>query len=130
MFGLARQLTCSSLRYFSTEISSKSRCLPCEGIGKTLEKEQVQELLKKVQGWNVSSDNKQISKNLQLPDFMSAIRYFQKIADVAEAEGHHPDLHLTGYNKVRIDLSTHALNGLTENDFIMAMKIDSLGQGA
>jgi pterin-4a-carbinolamine dehydratase len=49
-----------------------------------LEKEQVQELLKKVQGWNVSSDNKQISKNLQLPDFMSAIRYFQKIADVAE----------------------------------------------
>ncbi|GJQ09919.1 hypothetical protein GpartN1_g1710.t1 [Galdieria partita] len=114
-------------RNFSTEITSKSRCLPCEGIGKTLEKEQVQQLLHKVKGWKVSPDNKQISKDLELSDFMSAIRYFQRIADVAEAEGHHPDLHLTGYNKVRIDLSTHALKGLTENDFIMAMKIDSLG---
>ncbi|EME29766.1 Putative pterin-4-alpha-carbinolamine dehydratase [Galdieria sulphuraria] len=129
MYGrLLQQAFLQSRKYFSTEISSKSRCLPCEGIGKTLEREQVQQLLDKVQGWKVSPDNKQIFKNLELPDFMSAIRYFQQIADVAEAEGHHPDLHLTGYNKVRIDLSTHALKGLTENDFIMAMKIDSLGR--
>eukprot|EP00871_Galdieria_phlegrea_P002256 jgi/Galph1/3030/GphlegSOOS_G1686.1 len=124
-FGQLVQL--SAKRLFATEISSKSRCLPCEGIGKTLDKEEVSKLVSKVKGWQVSSDNRQISKNMELPDFMSAIRFFQKVAEVAEAEGHHPDLHLSGYNKVKIDLSTHALGGLTENDFIMAMKIDSLG---
>ena len=57
---------------------------------------------------------------------MDAVELFQKTAEVAEAEGHHPDLHLTGYRRLRIEVTTHAIGGLSENDFILAAKIDSL----
>ena len=59
-------------------------------------------------------------------DFPTAIDFFQRVADVANKEDHHPDLHLTGYRKVAIELSTHAIGGLSENDFILAAKIDQL----
>jgi len=58
--------------------------------------------------------------------FLSAVEFIEKIAQVAEAEDHHPDLHLTGYRKLAIELSTHAIGGLSENDFILAAKIDQL----
>jgi 4a-hydroxytetrahydrobiopterin dehydratase len=59
-------------------------------------------------------------------DFLTAIQFFQDIARVAEAEDHHPDLHLTGYRNVAVELSTHAIGGLSENDFILAAKIDAI----
>ncbi|MEM1070565.1 MAG: 4a-hydroxytetrahydrobiopterin dehydratase, partial [Planctomycetota bacterium] len=58
--------------------------------------------------------------------FVEAMKILHQVADVAEAEQHHPDLHLTGYRKVRIDLTTHAIGGLSENDFIVAAKIDEM----
>ena len=58
--------------------------------------------------------------------FLEAIRLINEIAEVAESEQHHPDLHLTGYRNVRIELTTHAIGGLSENDFIVAAKIDEL----
>ena len=61
-----------------------------------------------------------------MKDFKAAVAFVNSIASVAEAEGHHPDLHLTGYRKLRVDLATHAVGGLTENDFILAAKIDRL----
>ena len=57
---------------------------------------------------------------------MTGVNFFNAVAGVAEAEDHHPDLHLTGYRNVAIEISTHAVNGLTENDFILAAKIDQL----
>ena len=61
-----------------------------------------------------------------MKDFVCAIEFVNAIARVAEGEGHHPDIHLTGYRKLRIDLNTHALGGITDNDFIVAAKIDTL----
>jgi len=59
-------------------------------------------------------------------DFVSGLAFFEKVGKLAEEEGHHPDLHLTGYRNVALELSTHAVGGLTENDFIVAAKIDLL----
>jgi 4a-hydroxytetrahydrobiopterin dehydratase len=59
---------------------------------------------------------------------MDAMDFLNRIAQVAETEGHHPDLHLTNWNRVRVELWTHALDGLTENDFILAMKVDALAE--
>lgn len=61
-----------------------------------------------------------------MKDFAAAVRFLQDIAEVAEEEDHHPDIHLTGYRKLKIDLSTHAVGGLSENDFILAAKIEKL----
>ncbi len=61
-----------------------------------------------------------------MKDFAAALDFFHRVGQVAEAEDHHPDLHLTGYRNVAIELSTHAVDGLTENDFILAAKIDQI----
>ena len=61
-----------------------------------------------------------------MKNFTAAVRLINKIAEIAESENHHPDIHLTGYRKLRIELTTHALGGLTENDFIVAAKINVL----
>jgi len=102
------------------------KCQPCEGIGESYKKNKAVEMLAKVPGWQLNSDAKQISREYAMKNFMAAVNFMQKIADVAEAENHHPDLHLTGYRKLRVDLSTHALGGLSENDFILAAKINEL----
>ncbi len=68
----------------------------------------------------------EICRKLKLADFAEAIRIINAIAELAEREQHHPDLHLTGYRQVRIDLTTHSIGGISENDFILAAKIDLL----
>ena len=67
-----------------------------------------------------------ISRKITCKHFVEAMKLVNQVADVAEAEQHHPDLHLTGYRHLRIDLTTHAIGGLSENDFIVAAKIDEL----
>lgn len=109
----------------STELSTK-KCGPCDGKTPALEPNRVQELSREVPEWQVSSDGKRISRNWKMKDFASAIDFFARVGEVAEQEGHHPDLHLTDYRNVRIELSTHAIHALSENDFIMAAKIDQL----
>jgi 4a-hydroxytetrahydrobiopterin dehydratase len=84
-----------------------------------------QTLLQDVKGWELV-DGKAIRKTVKCKDFLDAVSLIQKIAPIAEAEDHHPDLHLTGYRKLAIELSTHAIGGLSENDFILAAKIDQL----
>jgi 4a-hydroxytetrahydrobiopterin dehydratase len=61
-----------------------------------------------------------------MKNFLAAIKFIIKVAQVAEANNHHPDLHLTGYRNLRINLSTHAISGLSENDFILAANINQL----
>jgi 4a-hydroxytetrahydrobiopterin dehydratase len=105
---------------------SKKHCVPCEGIGQPLSKEGAEKLLKELPGWELSADAKNISRQLKLKNFMAAVKLIGRIAEIAEAEDHHPDIHLTGYRNLRVDLSTHALKGLSENDFIVAAKINEL----
>jgi len=104
----------------------KQHCKPCEGGVEPMEEREIAEQLRQLSGWRLDGDSKRIRKDWVAKDFSAAIEFFQKVADLANAEDHHPDLHLTGYRNVAIELSTHAIDGLSENDFILAAKIDQL----
>ena len=101
------------------------KCTPCERGADPLPPSAAQTLLADIKGWELI-DGKLLRKTIKCQDFLDAVGLIQKIAPIAEAEDHHPDLHLTGYRKLTIELSTHAIGGLSENDFILAAKIDQL----
>ena len=105
---------------------SRRKCKPCEGGTTSLTEKQARDYLQFVPGWELTSDHASIQKLYVMKHFMAAVQFIEKIAEVAEAEDHHPDLHLTGYRKLLIELSTHAIKGLSENDFILASKIEDL----
>lgn len=106
-----------------TELKNK-RCVPCEGGVPALSPEKAKELLTGLNGWILRE--KQIERELAFRGFKEALQFVNKVGEIAEEEGHHPDILLHQYNKVRIVLWTHAVSGLTENDFIVAAKIDGL----
>lgn len=106
------------------DLASK-HCVPCEGTEKPFNEEQVKIYMPALSlSWTVI-DGKKISQQFKFKNFPEAIAFVDKIVPVAEAEGHHPDLHIY-YNNVTVELWTHAIGGLSENDFIMAVKIESL----
>ena len=105
---------------------TQKKCQPCEGIGKALTLSEAQKFLSQVPDWQIDAAGKIISRELIMRNFMTAVKFIEQVAKIAEEENHHPDIHLTGYRKLRIDLSTHALKGLSENDFIVAAKINQL----
>ena len=105
---------------------TQKHCLPCEGIGAVLTEAEALEFLKQTPDWEISPNKRIIFRQLSLKNFMSAVKLINAIATIAEAENHHPDLHLSNYRHLQITLSTHALKGLTENDFIVAAKINEL----
>ncbi len=107
------------------ELSHK-KCEPCEGGVPRLTREEAVELLKGFPGWRLSDDGRRIRKTMSVINFMAGIDYFNEVAKLAEDEGHHPDLHLENYRNIAIELWTHAIGGLSENDFILAAKIDEL----
>ena len=103
----------------------KKKCIPCEGLGmKPFTREEAEKYLPDVPGWELSDDTLKISKEFKFKDFIGAINFVNKVAEVAESEGHHPDIEVH-YNKVRLTNWTHAIGGLSENDFILAAKIDA-----
>lgn len=102
---------------------TKKKCVPCEGGVPPLGDAEVAEHLKAVPQW--TRDGKQIQRKFEFPDFVAAMKFVNRIAEVAEAQGHHPDLFIH-YNQVTVSLWTHAVGGLTENDFIVAAKVDAL----
>ncbi|MBI4598275.1 MAG: 4a-hydroxytetrahydrobiopterin dehydratase [Candidatus Omnitrophica bacterium] len=104
---------------------AQRKCKPCEGGAAPLPENAARLLLADVQGWELV-DGTMIRKTIACNDFFHAVSVIQRIAPIAEAEDHHPDLHLTNYRKLTIELSTHAIGGLSENDFILAAKIDQL----
>lgn len=106
-----------------TELSQKV-CRACEGEADKLSDEEIQANLDKVSGWELSSDGAAIAKEIKTKNFKEALAAVNRIGEIAESEGHHPDLNIHGYNNLCITLSTHSLGGLSENDFIMAAKID------
>jgi 4a-hydroxytetrahydrobiopterin dehydratase len=110
----------------TTEQLLTKKCLPCEGGVPRLTLEEANELLARVPGWRLTHDGLRIRRDWTVKNFMAGLRFFQAVAEVAESEGHHPDLHLEGYRKLWIEIWTHAIGGLSENDFILAAKIDQL----
>lgn len=102
------------------------KCVPCEGGVPTVEPAEAERLLGDLPGWELADGGRAISRKWTVKNFTAGIEFFEGVAALAEDENHHPDLHLTGYRNVRIQLSTHAVGGLSENDFILAAKIDEL----
>lgn len=105
---------------------ANKRCVPCEGGVPPLSDEEAEALVASVPGWTISADSQQISRSWTVKNFVAGIDFLNKVAALAEEEGHHPDLHLEGYRQVTIVVWTHAVGGLTENDFILAAKINEL----
>ncbi len=105
---------------------NQKHCVPCEGGMPPLDHKYVQKYSKEVPEWKVSDDEKKITREFTFKDFVEAMKFVNTVADIAQAEAHHPDIYIF-YNKVRFELSTHAMNGLSENDFILAAKIDAIG---
>lgn len=102
------------------------KCVPCEGGTKPLSRSEFQVYLDSVKDWQVIQDEKAIQKTLTLKNFVEVVKLVDEIAKIAESEGHHPDLNIFDYKNLTITLSTHAIRGLSINDFILAAKIDQL----
>jgi|TARA_B100000315_G_C14287268_1_gene455788 4a-hydroxytetrahydrobiopterin dehydratase len=102
---------------------TQKKCVPCEAGGDPLPDSEVQKSLPSIPNWEL--DGKMIHKEFKFQDFKDAMVFVNKVADLAESEGHHPDITIH-WNKVRLDLWTHSMNGLSENDFIVASKIDKI----
>jgi 4a-hydroxytetrahydrobiopterin dehydratase len=113
----------------NTELADK-RCRPCEGGVEPLLAEQVTELMKGLHaGWSVSNDGKEISRRFSFPAYSRTIAFANAVAWIAIVEGHHPVL-TVGYGDCVVSYTTHAIGGLSDNDFICAAKIDRLAAGA
>lgn len=102
------------------------KCASCEDKGtKAISRDEAYTYLSEVPGWELSSDAKEISKEFVFDTFIGSIEFINQVADIAEMEGHHPDIYCF-FNKVKLSCSTHSISGLTENDFILASKIDGM----
>lgn len=100
-------------------------CKPCEGDVDALTSEQAKKLLPDIPGWALSEDAKVISRNYDFRNFLRTMSFVNAVAWIANHENHHPDMEV-GYNYCNIRFSTHAIDGLSENDFICAAKINAL----
>jgi len=105
---------------------TKKKCVPCEGIGRAYTIKEIQSHMGEIPGWILAQDGKSIERSLTLKNFVACIDLINKIKDIAEDQMHHPDLHLTGYKNLKVVLYTHALGGVTENDLIVAAKINEI----
>jgi 4a-hydroxytetrahydrobiopterin dehydratase len=110
-----------------TDLSEK-KCVPCTAQTPPLTSDAAAALLLSVPGWEIL-ESKKIIREFRFKDFAGALAFADRVGAIAEAEGHHPALLVT-YGRLRVTLSTHAVGGLSENDFIMAAKINALQQGA
>ena len=104
---------------------ASKRCVPCEGGVPALTPAQVDAALPSLRGWEAKEDHTRLRKQLRFADFKAAMRFVNAMADLAEAEGHHPDF-AVHYDTVDVTLWTHAVGGLSENDLILAAKLDRL----
>ena len=102
---------------------AEKRCKPCKGETLPMSNEEANTLLNEITGWSLLDGH--LYKEFKFKDFMEAVGFVNKLAEIAEKEDHHPNITIQ-YNKVTIDLWTHAINGLSENDFILAAKMDHI----
>lgn len=103
---------------------TQKKCVVCETGGPAMPADQAQELLKQISGWEIKLDG-HLWKSFTQEDYLKTLEFINKVGQLAESEGHHPTIHFT-WGKADIELYTHAVKGLSENDFILASKIDLL----
>ena len=104
------------------------KCVPCEGGVLPFDISEIHKYQKKVDGWNILTDEKKIfflNKKFQFKNFLDSQKFINKVGQISENEGHHPDISF-GWGYAEIKITTHAIEGLSENDFILAAKIDQL----
>jgi len=106
-----------------SELASRA-CIPCRGGTPPLTPDQIDPLLAQLTGWTVAEFH-HLEKSWRFPDFPRALAFVNRIGALAESEGHHPDIRLS-WGRVDVAIHTHKLDGLTESDFILAAKIDSM----
>jgi 4a-hydroxytetrahydrobiopterin dehydratase len=104
-------------------------CIEREKGTPTLTPAEVAELLNLVPGWQVSEDGTTLQWQKRLAHFSAAVNFVNRLAEVCEEQDHHPDVHIYNYRWVGLDFSTHSIGGLSENDFIMAAKVNQLAEG-
>ena len=112
---------------FMSDLSEK-KCIPCEGGIPSFNINEIHKYLKKVDGWDVEQDDSKnfyLIKEFKFENFINSQRFVNKVGDIAEAEGHHPDIWF-GWGYAKIKIFTHAIKGLAESDFILAAKIDKI----
>jgi 4a-hydroxytetrahydrobiopterin dehydratase len=104
---------------------ANEKCVPCHGGVPALRGKELHALERELgDGWQVVGEH-HLEREFRFPDFAQALAFTNRIGALAEEEGHHPDIHL-GWGHVRVEIWTHAINGLTRNDFVLAAKIDAL----
>jgi len=106
-----------------SDLASKS-CVPCRGGVPALKGKELEDLHRQIPDWQVINDH-HLKRSFSFPDFVSALAFVNKVGEVAEKEGHHPDI-LLSWGKAEVTTWTHKIDGLTESDFILAAKIDKL----
>jgi len=99
-------------------------CIPCSGLIPPLKGEGIRKLLDQLDGWDVCEEH-HLTRTYEFGDFAAALEFVNKVGDLAEQQNHHPWIHFT-WGKVRIEIWTHKIDGLTESDFVLAAKIDQL----
>lgn len=104
---------------------AEEKCIPCEGDVSPLTAQEISKLLPEVTGWQ-EEDNTKIWREFVFKNFVQAVDFINRIADVAEYEDHHPDILLHDYKYVRVELVTHAIKGLSRNDFVVAARINEI----
>ncbi len=100
-------------------------CVACRRGMPTLTREEIETLLPQVPGWNLSDDSLSIRRDFKFKNYAEALDFLNKVSSIAEAEGHHPD-YSGGWGRLTLVLTTHAIKGLSKNDFIMAAKTNAL----
>lgn len=104
---------------------AKKKCIPCEGDFPAMTPEQAKDMMEQVPEWKLSEDSRAISRLFGFKDFAKALAFANEVGKIAEEDWHHPDLRVS-WGKVEVKLTTHSIRGLSENDFIVAAKIDLL----
>ncbi len=104
-----------------SQLASK-QCVPCKGGVPPLKGDELNRLSEQVEGWDVIEEH-HLSRTYKFPNFVKALEFVNKVGSIAEQQGHHPNIFLT-WGKVRIEIWTHKIDGLTESDFILAARID------
>ena len=102
------------------------KCVPCEGGVPKYSLAEAEAQLASLPGWRLTHDGVRIRRDWKFKNFRDAIKFLNNVGAIAEREQHHPDLHLEGYRNACVEIYTHAIGGLSENDFILAAKIDQV----
>ncbi|MFQ5454467.1 MAG: 4a-hydroxytetrahydrobiopterin dehydratase [Candidatus Zixiibacteriota bacterium] len=105
---------------------TKKKCEACEGGVEPLTREQFSNYLEQVSQWSIDDNDKKMERELTFNNFKEALKFVNDVGAIAEEEGHHPNIYMYGWNNVKLILYTHAIGGLSINDFIVATKIDRI----